>query len=251
MNFNEAPPPENRRKGYKPDPTGEANARWWDGNEWTEHVSDMEIGQDKPSRKMPRWLVITLCAFGALIVVAAILGEEEEDPTPPKETAAKTAAAPERPPADSQSAKTNDRAEEPVSTVDPAQEMTDALDGVEAPGGDPGVKDVTVIGRNALVELETPSGGFEGPSTDDMNYQVGAVFRRIYKDTDHKGSVTIQFSGGLVNTKTGAESPDSVTGTYVIRADEARQIDWDDEDVVDYIIDWDLYRTFVHPAIKQ
>jgi hypothetical protein len=63
--------------------------------------------------------------------------------------------------------------------------------------------------------------------------------------------VVLTFRGGLVDSRTGEELPNAPTGRYAIEQAEAKRIDWSDEDAIEFGIDWSLYRTFTHPALKQ
>ena len=81
---------------------------------------------------------------------------------------------------------------------------------------------------------------------------TGAIFSAIYGDAEWKKTGTvIVYKGGLVDSKTGQELPDANTGIYTIKQGEASQIDWSDQDTIDFSIDWSLYRDFVHPALEQ
>lgn len=91
----------------------------------------------------------------------------------------------------------------------------------------------------------------EGVSTRDLNEQAAASFRDIYTETSHRGPVTVGFRGGLVDAKTGKPLPDYVVAAYEISAQEARDVNWSNGDLVRYGIDWSLYRTKVDPAIKR
>lgn len=113
------------------------------------------------------------------------------------------------------------------------------------------VQEVIVAGPHALVYLKTPEGGMEGVSTRDLNEQAAASFRDIYTETSHRGPVTVGFRGGLVDAKTGKPLPDYVVAAYEISAQEARDVNWSNGDLVRYGIDWSLYRTKVDPAIKR
>ncbi len=107
-----------------------------------------------------------------------------------------------------------------------------------------------VSGSNILVEATTPSGGFEGASTGDLNRAAGAIFTAIYRDTVYRRPVVILFRGGLVDTKTGADVPDVKTGQFRMSRRDASAVDWDAADEIAFI-EWGNFREFAHPAIKQ
>lgn len=265
MSLDQSPPPDDTSPGFKPDPLGSGNNRRWDGKQWTNEV---EIPKGKEMSSGKKWLIGISCGLVLLIGLGAIIGEDEDKTDEP--TVAKESPVSYETETDAAVADDNASADKPVEQevdvakpaaaekpakpepVDPADEIRDALDDVPDSIYDVNVKDVYMLGNTATVELETPEGGLEGASTYDMNNMVAAVYRRIFTETDQVRPVMIQFSGGLINAKTGADLPDAITGVYVIRTPEVKQIDWDDEDTVMYGgIDWSLYRTMLHPAIKE
>jgi hypothetical protein len=99
--------------------------------------------------------------------------------------------------------------------------------------------------------VETPEGGFEGASCGDLNDGARAIFQKIFNDAAWSGGAAVIFRGGLVSRATGEELPDVNTGIFTIHADQASQIDWSNEDAVQFNIDWSIYRDFCHPALKQ
>ena len=109
------------------------------------------------------------------------------------------------------------------------------------------VKQIERFGRSSLtITLETPEGGFQGASVADLDGSAAAAFKQLYTDTDWQGAATIRFTGGLVDSRTGRDLPNAMTGLYRVKASEARQIDWDNAENVD----WSYYRVFTHPALK-
>lgn len=101
------------------------------------------------------------------------------------------------------------------------------------------------------VTFPTPEGGLDGASTGDLNDQAAETFRAIYGIAGFARKSVIVFKGGLVNSETGEDLPDVNTGIFSMSKAKAKRIDWSDEDVWRYTIDWTLYRDFVHPALKQ
>jgi hypothetical protein len=53
-----------------------------------------------------------------------------------------------------------------------------------------------------------------------------------------------------VDKATGRDLPDAHTGLARMRAGQAKQIDWSDDDAL-LNIDWSSYRVVCHPALKQ
>lgn len=134
----------------------------------------------------------------------------------------------------------------------PREELRAALRNVNAIGEDPKIKEVNFLEGNTLnVIAETPLGGFQGPSTTDLNYMSRAIFETIYGPSApaHEFATVIEFTGGLVDQRTGQES-DAVTARYMIEQTEAQEIAWADKTTLDFI-NWSFYRTFTHPAIKD
>lgn len=200
-------------------------------------------------RSWPQWVKITVPIVVVLMVVGALVPEEEEGekPTAEKPTPTKTAEAPK--PTKSKPAP------EPVakSTPKPVDLRTRIKEAIEGSGlamEENKVRDVTIIGQGAHITLETPKGGLNGPSVDDLDDQAAGAFHAIYSDTDFKGTTFLFFEGGLVDAKTGQDAPDAQTGSFAMRKGEARLIDWADEDTVRFGIGWSLYRTGVSPAIR-
>lgn len=93
MSLDQAPPPEDKKPGHKPDPLGSDKLRWWNGVKWTDHVQDPKAPKPKKG-KMPTWLIVVLSILGLIIVIAAIGGDEESgdnqapEPAPAVETQA-------------------------------------------------------------------------------------------------------------------------------------------------------------------
>jgi hypothetical protein len=259
--FTNAAPPDDQSEGWKTDPTGASEFRWWDGGKWTERVGK---GQSTASsaapantknlwsqlKGWPTWAKIVVPIVGIVIVAAALTPDEESsDPEPATVT---QEAAPESASTD----ETETTAEEqPSDPIEPEGTRSDdlkaAVDDVEGLVEDPTIKAFFHEGNTVVVIAETPEGGLEGPSTTDLGYMASGLFEALYGEGGFKGNTTIKFSGGLVDTSTGKDLPDMLTAEYEMKQAEARRIDWSDQDAIDYGIDWSLYRTFVHPAIKM
>ena len=95
--------------------------------------------------------------------------------------------------------------------------------------------------------IETPEGGAEGASVNDLDGSAAAAFEAVYVDAGWRGDATVQFTGGLVDTSTGRDLPNARTGLYRLTAKQAQRINWDDAE----LIDWSIYRVFAHPALKD
>lgn len=181
---------------------------------------------------------------GAIVLVVVIVSVADGGGSSGKNNAAKTTA-------------TLQRAADELSPAPKHktanQRLRDALDNAKPVGA--GEVDVQHIdyGRPLTITLKTPSGGFQGTSTGDLNHSAAAAFKAVYGDADYpaKTETVVVFKGGLVSKATGKDLPNVNTGIYTLKSSQARQIDWSDDDAVNFNIDWSLYRDFVHPAIKE
>ena len=125
-----------------------------------------------------------------------------------------------------------------------------SLQDAEGSVEDPEIKEVDFVGDVVNVTAATPEGGFEGASTQDIDWQAQAIFTAIYDDTGFDGGAQVLLTGGRVDAETGEDLPDAKTGSYEMTPAQAKKIDWGDGDALDSI-DWSLYRTFASPALKQ
>lgn len=252
MNLDQAPPPDDLAKGWKPDPLGSGRYRYWNGSGWEAQVVARPPGPEKPGAwakakgwSKPQKLAAGCGAFFLLAVIAAAFSE---DPDPAKkETPTKVAAAP----SETKTAAQPKPVKELAPAPDPETDIAAVLEDVSGSVQTPKVKRVLLHGKDLKVDVETPEGGFDGPSIRDIDEQAGAIFRAVYLDTAHRGPTAINFSGGLVDTKTGAEMPNANTGSYEISGRDAKRVNWEDEDLIRYTIDWGLYRLYASPALKQ
>jgi hypothetical protein len=142
---------------------------------------------------------------------------------------------------------------EPADSAPTAeQRIRDALGDSVSSGlavGDSEVRSVHITGQLVDVDLTTPEGGFEGPSTDDTDALASAALAKVYEEGEWRGASFVEFRGGLVNSATGRPLPDAPTVSYRVEKNAARQIDWSDEEAL-YNIDWSIYRALCYPAIK-
>jgi hypothetical protein len=250
--YQNSAPPEDRSEGWKADPIGASDFRWWDGSNWTERVGTEKRTTPQPPpqrgkggfwdsiRAWPTWVKVVVGVAGVLFIVAVALAPEEEETKEPDSVTMESNAEETETPAESQEAPPT-----------PEEKLRDALSGAEGLVEDPQVKDVQIAGNSVTVTARTPEGGLEGPSTTDLNYMTSGLLKAIYGQGDFDGDATIEFTGGLIDSSTGQDLPNDLTAKFYMPAGKAGQIDWTDDDTIDYAIDWSLYRTFVHPAIKM
>jgi hypothetical protein len=184
-----------------------------------------------------KWLVI---GFIGLTVLGAIIGPDDE-PSRPAADVETTDAPASKPPATTQPETTTTPPAPPPKRT--ARERLDAA----LPSG----AESSVIGRVVEVTVPTPEGGFEGASTKDLDRQAADVFHAIYGEAGYTRKAIVFFQGGLVSTRTGEDLDDVNTGIYEMEPEDGAAIDWDDEDVWRYTIDYATFRTFAHPALKQ
>jgi hypothetical protein len=136
----------------------------------------------------------------------------------------------------------------------PKERVREAIGSEVEAGGYAGtleVGDVSFEGREVLVYLRTPEGGFQGASCGDLDDGARAVFKKIYGDAGWRKGAVLVYQGGLVSTRTGEELSDVNTGIFTMHARDASQIDWSNDDALNYNIAWSNYRDFCHPALKQ
>lgn len=243
MNLNQAPPPNDDSPGWKNDPLGSGKYRYWNGQEWETQLKVNPM-PPKPSGWTGKRIAIGIgVLFAGAALFGAIFGEGGKEE--PSQTSAKVNR-------NFQPVKTSPVKAKPAAPKPTGREaeIQSALDDVDDTIWPVKVQEVIVAGPHALVYLKTPEGGMEGVSTRDLNEQAAASFRDIYTETSQRGPVTLGFRGGLVDAKTGKPLPDYVVAAYEISAREGREVNWSDQELVRYGIDWSLYRTKVDPAIK-
>lgn len=231
--------------------------RWWGGNQWSDRFMDAP-GESTPSHpgtpppNPPKkrgqwgpapWWAWLLGGFFALVILGALFGEDESSNSGGDGSEATTeAVAAEQQATEpaSQAGATEDDIREALDDADPSEFL--------AVNSEIKIKELELTGRRFLfLTLETPEGGFDGASPEDLDGTAAAAFKAIYDEADWTGGAVVAFTGGLVDTRTGNDLSDARTGLYRIDRSEARQIDWENADA----IDWSLYRLFVHPAIGE
>lgn len=188
-----------------------------------------------------RWgpVVLVVC-LGLLSGSLIACGETEESSSEAPATTREAAAPEDKSPP------------EPAKPPSAKQRLRDALDDASPSGaGEVEVQHID-YGRSLTITLKTPEGGLQGASTHDLDNSVAAALKAVYGKAEYpaRKETVIIFKGGLVSTETGKDLPDVNTAIYTIKGSQARQIDWSDDDAINYNIDWGNYRDFVHPAIK-
>lgn len=79
-----------------------------------------------------------------------------------------------------------------------------------------------------------------------MKLDAGDALRDVYRSAGYQPrEAIVQFHMQLVDKATGEES-DSVVAVYALHRARAAEINWANADV----IDWDSYRTMLHPAVR-
>ncbi len=194
-------------------------------------------------KQAPTWVKIVVPIVLLIVVLSAIGGGSDSDNNGGGDGGAAEAVA------DTGSSEPTTATEAAAPTED---DLRDALDDADptnygAVASDVNVKQIEIFPAVVNITLETPQGGFEGASVDDLDGSAAAAFEAIYGDADWHRGATVKFTGGLVNSRTGQDLPDAETGLYRLTAKEARQIDWDNASAVD----WSYYRLFAHPALKD
>ena len=194
-----------------------------------------------------KWAAVAVIGLVGIVGCSAAASSSEETPQPKAEHAA-VAPAPKPEPKPEPKAKPK-----PVKKIGPKARVEMAIQGTDA-GGYVGKLKLQKLGADteALdIYLTTPEGGFEGPSTGDLDTAAGAAFAAAYGEANYstRKDTTVIFRGGLVSKATGKDMPDANTGIYSITGAHAREIDWSDTTALENI-DWSLYRDFAHPALK-
>jgi hypothetical protein len=183
----------------------------------------------------------TWAAVGAIFLVLMLIGaaagggdsENEQEAQAPTPTTAAV---------QQQAAKAPEPAPKPPSAEDKLRKSLEDND-VKA-------RIETITPQEISIKATTPDGGFEGPSVDDLNRAAGEIFHSVYGDAGFTRETFIGFSGGLVSKATGKPDNEALTGTFRMTKAEAEQVAWDEQAQVS-AIDWDVYRGFAHPALKQ
>ncbi len=87
--LNDAPPPEDRAVGHKPDPLGSGNERFWDGSKWTTQTRTVK-GKSGGGMSTPVKVIVGLLILGVIIAAIADSGGKDEDPSPAAPTKTST-----------------------------------------------------------------------------------------------------------------------------------------------------------------
>ena len=188
-----------------------------------------------------------------IIIAAASGGSSNENAAQSNPSATTTAAATTATtPTTTAHATPTTTASKPTTTAStPKQRVKESVGDTVAAGGYAGdvkIKKVDFYGDFVGVTAETPEGGLQGPSCDDLDTASGAIFEKVYNGTGWKGHAVIEFHGGLVSKATGKPSNDE-TGSSSMTPGQAKQINWSSSDQLSNI-DWSIYRDYCHPALR-
>ena len=91
LSLEDAPPPEDKEPGYKPDPLRSKKLRYWDGSKWTLRTALPPGSKSGP----PNWMVAIGIVIGVIVVIAVLASGEDtgsdssDKPEPPSMAAAK------------------------------------------------------------------------------------------------------------------------------------------------------------------
>ncbi len=236
--------------GWYDDPEVEGGKRYWDGSQWTDQrqapkppsaiVANYRRILPSRTARIIFWIATPIVV---IIVLAGIFGETPEDQE------SNGAGSGEAQTSEPEATMAEEVEESPEPS--PADQVSSAVEDVDGPVEDPEVSDVQVNGKFVTATVQTPEGGLEGASTQDVDWMAGAVFADIYDEAEFQGDAVLTFRGGLADTRTGEDLPNAPTARYAIKQAEAKRIEWSDEETIVAVIDWSLYRDFAHPALKQ
>lgn len=183
-------------------------------------------------KKVLKWVAIVVVALFVIGGIGAIL-DPAEDETAGGAATTETTTAPPPPPTATAPAT-------PVAQATARQKLEKALpDGAE----------VTGAADFVVVFAKTPEGGLNGPSTADLDRAAAGIFKAIHHEAGYSRPSRVVFRGGLVDSRTGKDS-DALTGRYSMSAEDAQQVDWTVDDI-EFRINWELFRDFAHPALRD
>lgn len=179
------------------------------------------------------WLGV---GFGLFLVIALISGAGKDDGGTSKTPSAVAADS-------SQSASSDEPAKPALPTPGTWKrakyELRDKFDD--------DVVELQKIGTSGIVVgLKADDNFTNGMIRTGMKLDAKDAFRQVYKDARyHPKKMLVQFHMKLVNKVTGKES-DGIVAVYSLSRGIASQINWANQDV----IDWDQFRTMLHPALS-
>lgn len=195
-------------------------------------------------RRRQRWGWVKWAGgtFLAVLVIATIVGGGEDDETASSPTPATPA----------QTTTTGAPARADTGRATPPPPPPTPLTAREKLGSALGALDAEVTGTAdaVVVTAATPTGGFDGASTGDLNRAVAPIFKAIYGEAGYHREAIVVFRGGLVDSNTGEDLPDAKTAQYRMTRTDGDRIDWSDEDRL-LNVRWQNFREFAHPAIKD
>ena len=213
------------------------------------------------------WPTVVIGCFFVLIIVVAAVSPPEDSADKPSQGQAATEPKTETVTATQTETVTATQPETVTETQpkpteakrDWKQDITDAIHANADDGANYGavvpndlkLKSLEVYPPSHLIgaantTMETPEGGFDGPSVDDLAGSAGAVFEAIFNDAGWRRKASVRFTGGLVDKRTGKSLPNDPTGIFVVGPRQAARIAWDNATEVD----WKQYAIFLSPALK-
>jgi len=74
-----APPPMVRREGFYPDPTRDADLRWWDGERWTAHTRPFDA-DSRSALQTWGYVLGILFPIAGMIISIVLLGRNRVGP---------------------------------------------------------------------------------------------------------------------------------------------------------------------------
>ena len=82
------------------------------------------------------------------------------------------------------------------ANASPNDRVDAALTNVEGPVEDPKIEKVSFESVGVDVTAKTPEGGFDGASTQDLDWQAEAIFAAVYDQADYDESALLTFRAG-------------------------------------------------------
>jgi hypothetical protein len=107
------------------------------------------------------------------------------------------------------------------------------------------IRKLTRDGKIVVLRLKADDNLTNGLIKSGMKHDAQDAFRQVFKDAAyHPPEMLVWFYFPLVEKATGKEGS-RVVAVYALTRGQAVDINWANEDS----IDWDIYRTLLHPAL--